>query len=233
MKRGWAFLALCLIILIILAVPRLFVVPRVARELEAELAAALGTDHIEITLHAPWGWELLLGRIPRLTLSAQDAVLEGMAAAQVEVQGEEILFQPWTLFQRGELVLTGYSGFAGSLVITENALNEVFWREVDPSRQLWLEVSPTGLAVRGKVGIWNTEVEISVVSDVLVKPPAELRFVVKEITLQEARIPPLLLEMVKDSYNFTVDLGEFPLPVEIQAVELLVHEIKIRVGGTQ
>src|SRR5690606_36376064 len=110
------------------------------------------------------------------------------------------------------LVLTGYSGFAGSLVITENALNEVFWREVDPSRQLWLEVSPTGLAVRGKVGIWNTEVEISVVSDVLVKPPAELRFVVKEITLQEARIPPLLLEMVKDSYYFTVDLGEFPLP---------------------
>lgn len=232
MKRLWIIVLLSLVFVGILSFPRLFLLSRVEEELQAELAAALGTEQLELALRAPWGWELVLGHIPGLSLAARNAVLEGVEAAAVHLKAEEILFQPWTLFSRGELVLSGISQLTGFLVITEQALNEVFWREVDPSRQLWLEVSPEGLALVGTVNIWNAEVSLRILSQVVVEGGA-LRFVVKDVAVQEARIPPLLLEAFGESYNFSLDVGELPLGVEMQGVELLDHEIKIRIGGQQ
>lgn len=232
MKRAWAVVPL-FIVLVLLFLPKLFLVPSVTRELEAELAAGLHTEALELEIKAPWGWELLLGRIPSLSLAARDASLEGVAVAQVAVEGEEILFQPWTLFRQRELVITRISKLTGSLTITEDALNEMFWREVDPSRRLWLEVLPEGLAVVGTVGLWNMDLSIRVLGDVLVESGSVLGFEVKEVAVQEASLPPQLLEVLAGSFGFTLDLGEFPLPVEVRAVELLDHEIKIQIGGQQ
>lgn len=126
-----------------------------------------------------------------------------------------------------------FGALRGWLRIDEADLNEVFWREVDPSRKLWLEVWPEGLVVLGTVTIWDMDLSINIVSDVLVESGSALRFAVKELAVQDAWLPDLLLDMLKDSFAFTVDLGEFPLPVEIQTVELLEHEIKIGIGGRQ
>ena len=130
-------------------------------------------------------------------------------------------------------MITRISKLTGSLTITEDALNEMFWREVDPSRRLRLEVLPEGLAVVGTVGLWNMDLSIRVLGDVLVESGSVLGFEVKEVAVQEASLPPQLLEVLAGSFGFTLDLGEFPLPVEVRAVELLDHEIKIQIGGQQ
>ena len=169
MKRPWAVVPLFIVILILLALPRVVLLPRLTAELKGELAAALETAELDLTVEAPWGWELLMGRIPSLALTARDAGLEGVDVSQLNLEAEEILFQPWTLFTQHELVLTSFSSITGSLLVSESALNEAFWREVDPSRRLWLEISPQGLAVLGTVGIWNMDVSVRVLGDVVVE----------------------------------------------------------------
>ena len=233
MKRPWVVVPLFIVILILLALPRVVLLPRLTAELKGELAAALETAELDLTVEAPWGWELLMGRIPSLALTARDAGLEGVDVSQLNLEAEEILFQPWTLFTQHELVLTSLSSITGSLLVSESALNEAFWREVDPSRRLWLEISPQGLAVLGTVGIWNMDVSVRVLGDVVVENGSALRFVLMDLAVQDARVPELLLDMLRDSFDFTVDFGEFPLPVEMQVVELLEHKMEIRIGGRQ
>jgi hypothetical protein len=231
MKRIWTLVPVLAVIIVLLAIPRLVLLPKVVNGLESALADALHTEEVNLSITAPWGWELLLGRIPSLSFSARRAQVEGVEISRVEVQGEELLFEPWLLFRQGELSLTRVSELTGSLVITEDALNEFFWREVDPSRLLMLEVWPHGLAVAGTVNIWNMDVSVRILGDLVVHDGSTLRFVVKDLAVQDTRIPPLLLEILKESYVFAVELGEFPLPLELRAVEHLEHEIRISIGG--
>lgn len=233
MRRVWAAALVLFIVLILALAPRLFLVPRLSAEMAGQLAAALNTDEVDLEIGAPLGWELLLGRIPHFEVTAADARLGGLGISRVELEGDGLLFQPWTLFKERDLLPMDFGALRGWLRIDEADLNEVFWREVDPSRKLWLEVWPEGLVVLGTVTIWDMDLSINIVSDVLVESGSALRFAVKELAVQDAWLPDLLLDMLKDSFAFTVDLGEFPLPVEIQTVELLEHEIKIGIGGRQ
>ena len=66
MKRPWAVVPLFIVILILLALPRVVLLPRLTAELKGELAAALEAAELDLTVEAPWGWELLMGRIPSL-----------------------------------------------------------------------------------------------------------------------------------------------------------------------
>lgn len=233
MKRAWLSVCLFLVLVAVLALPRLVVVPKVARGLEEELAVSLRSEELTVAIQSPLGWELLLGRIPGFSLSAKNAVLAGVTVARVEVEGQELLFEPWTLFRHHELILSRVGTLNGTFVVTEDALNEVLWQEVDPSRRLWLEVSPAGLWVAGTVNIWNMELSVRILGDVVVENGTALRYVAKDLTVQEARVPSILLELLKDTFNFAVDFGPLPLPVQMEAVEYLEHEIKIRIGGRQ
>ena len=49
MKRAWAVVPL-FIVLVLLFLPKLFLVPSVTRELEAELAAGLHTEALELEI---------------------------------------------------------------------------------------------------------------------------------------------------------------------------------------
>ena len=101
MKRIWTLVPVLAVIIVLLAIPRLVLLPKVVNGLESALADALHTEEVNLSITAPWGWELLLGRIPSLSFSAWRAQVEGVEISRVEVQGEELLFEPWLLLGRG------------------------------------------------------------------------------------------------------------------------------------
>jgi len=54
-RRRWLFAAVFCLVLFVLAIPKLFVVPRLSQRLEAELIDYFSAEGGEVYLIAPWG----------------------------------------------------------------------------------------------------------------------------------------------------------------------------------
>ncbi|HHU62539.1 MAG TPA: hypothetical protein GXZ55_11390 [Natronincola sp.] len=106
MKRNWLVVVLALLVLGIVAIPRLVIVPRVIQVIEAELNKEFDLANVKIQMKAPLGWELLLGRIPQLMVEVENIEIDGLIVAQTIINGKNILFDTHSLRQRNEYVFS-------------------------------------------------------------------------------------------------------------------------------
>ncbi len=231
MKRYQLLIAVIVILLIIVGIPRLFLIPQLVRALESELGKSLNSNDVVVQVEAPWGWEVLFGRLPRLELVAHNAVIDGLRLARVELSGQQVRFDFASLWQDQELIYTQAAKVQGEIVVAEEALNELLWKEVDPDRLLQLQVSPQSIDLGGTISFWNMDWTLKVQGDLEVHHGTALRYVLKNFAVQETRIPPILLEVLSENYEFVIDLGAFPYPVEIKGVALADRQILVRFGG--
>ncbi|NLL42429.1 MAG: DUF2993 domain-containing protein [Firmicutes bacterium] len=230
-KRYKLPIAVIAIVLVAIGVPRIFLVPYLERQLQAEFAQVLQADEVRVDVQAPWGWELLLGHVPGFDFAASDAVIDGLQISRVKLFGEQIRFDPRLFWQEQDLVLTDVSAIGGEGTVTEAALNAFLWERVDPDRLLQIEISPEGVDLVGTLSLWNIEWTVTVRGELEVLNGTSLRYVLKDIGVQETRIPNLLLEVLSENYELVVDFGVFPYPVEIKDVHLQEQQIKVILGG--
>ena len=180
--------AVLVMILLLLSMPRLVLVPLVVQELEDEVGQFLQAQQVQVQLEAPWGWELVFGRLPRLDIVANDARMDALRVFQVTIHGEQIRFDPRSLWQDKELVYTEASSLWGEMILTEEDLNAYFWQEVDQDRLLRLRVAPGEIGLGGQISFWNMEWTITLLGDLEVHQGSSLRFVLKNLEVQETRI---------------------------------------------
>ena len=223
--------AVLVMILLLLSMPRLVLVPLVVQELEDEVGQFLQAQQVQVQLEAPWGWDLVFGRLPRLDIVANDARMDALRVFQVTIHGEQIRFDPRSLWQDKELVYTEASSLWGEMILTEEDLNAYFWQEVDQDRLLRLRVAPGEIGLGGQISLWNMEWTITLLGDLEVHQGSSLRFVLKNLEVQETRIPSVLLEVLSEHYDFVMDFGVFPYPVELREVHLQEEQILVTFGG--
>lgn len=231
MRRRWLVISIIVLVFAFFSIPRLILIPRLSQEFKRDLQQSLHTEDVEVSIRAPLGWELVSGRIPGISITVKDGILEGLEVAWAEFHGTDLRFEADTLWRERELRFIDLSDLDGELFIAEAALNDLFWREVDPDRHLKVAVSPEGLGLQGTVALWNMEWAITLLGELEVVEGSALRFVIKNIEVQETRIPSVLLEVLSSNYNFLIELGGFPYPVEITGIHLLEQEIMVTVGG--
>ena len=217
--------------LVIIGLPRILLIPHLADQLQQEIEESLQSTDVKVDVGAPWGWELLFGRLPSLDLIARNAIIDGLHIARVELHGKEIRFDPRLLWQEQELVYAEVTNVQGEIVVTEDALNELLWDVVDPDRFLSLQVSPRGVDLAGTISFWNMEWTVTVTGDLEVHHGTALRYALRDVALHDASVPSILLEVLSDNYEFIMDFGVFPYPVEIKEVFLEEQQILIEFGG--
>lgn len=233
MKRRGLIIVAVAILIAIIGIPRLLVIPYLVRGLENELGSSLNSQDVEVNVQAPWGWEVFSGNVPGLEVAARDAIIDGLQIARVELKAQRVLFDTRSLWQGPELIYTLAGDVHGEILVTEDALNELLWREVDPERLLRLQVSPEGIGLKGTLNFLNMDWTLEVQGDLEVQDGRALRYVLKNFAVQETRIPSILLEVLSENYEFVIDLGVFPYPVEIQGVFPEDGQILVTFGGIQ
>lgn len=231
MKRYRIPIAIIAVILVIFALPQVTLVPYIAKQLEREIQESLHAREVQVHLRALWGWGLLVGRLPSLEFTAHDAVIDGLEVSSVELRGEEVRFDPRALWQKQEFVYTEPLNVEGKLTVTENALNELLWEVVDPDRLLSLQVVPEGIDLAGTISFWNVGWKVTVRGDLEVHHGTALRYVLKNVALSDASLPPVLLDVLRENYEFIIDFGAFPYTVELRDVFLEERQILITFGG--
>lgn len=233
MKRRWVAVVVLSLVLVFALIPKLVVLPSVARQIRAELQQEFETTQVEVRLSAPWGWELFFGYLPGLEINMREVMAENLVLSQVDIQGEGIKFEPRTLWQEWSLDYQSAENLEGLVTVNEGDLNTFFWQEVDPNRNLQLEIHPSGMSVIGKLALWNTELDFTLHGLVEIWQQSNLRFVPQNLEVQATRVPPFLLEVFNENYDFILALSVFPYPITISEVLMEEGQMLIKIGVLQ
>lgn len=230
MKRLWIIALVALVLAASLLIPRFYLLPQLTQGIQGELAGVFQTQEVQVELTAPWGWEPLFGRVPHLKITMEGANLGGLRASAVEIQGKDVRFDQKTLWQNRDFVYKSSSFLEAQINIAEKDLNELFWKEVDPDQNLNLEINPQGISLGGILAFWNMEWEVRLHGLLEVVQGTTLRFVPQNLEVHETRVPPFLLEVFNENYDFVVELGMFPYPLEITAIQFSNEQIMLKMG---
>jgi len=206
------------------------VVPRVSRGLSEQLKAYFSAEQAEVVLTAPWGWEPLFGRIPELSVVLINAEADGLKIARAEFSGADIRFDADSLWRGKDFVYAAASQLSGTLTVTEQALNEIFWREVDPERNLRVEIERGNIILTGEVPFWTGRFDVQLRGVLEVWEQSGLRLVLQNLEVEGTRVPGILLEVLNQNYDLVIDLSILPEPAAISAVELLQGKMLIDIG---
>lgn len=234
MKRNWLVVVLALLVLGIVAIPRLVIVPRVIQVIEAELNKEFDLANVKIQMKAPLGWELLLGRIPQLMVEVENIEIDGLIVAHTIINGKNIFFDIRSLRQRNEYVFKGADFLVAHLTVKESDLNNFFWHEIDPNEFLQIRIATDDISLEGKIPIFGgLQVGVSVHGYLDIIDGSYLRFVPKDIEVRDTKLPSSLLEVVKDNYDLKLDLGLLSYPLKISQIILLEREMQIKMEVVQ
>lgn len=234
LKRNWLLLIIFLLVLGLLIIPRLVIVPQVTQIIQNELKQELDAEQLQVKIKAFWGWELLMGRIPELEIQVENARVDGLNVTKAVVYGKNLLFDVSSSRQKGEYVHKSADFLNAELIIKEDDLNEFFWHEVDPDGFLTIAINPDRLSLSGKIPIFgNMRVEVSLHGHLEIIHDSYLRFVPEHLEVHDTKVPPVLLDILNESYEFALDLEIFPYPLKISRIDLLEQEIKIKMEVVQ
>mgnify|MGYP000889092895 FL=1 len=228
-KRWQVFVALGLLLVLAL-IPKLIILPKVTKQLRAELQNEFQTDQIEVNLQAPWGWELLFGRLPGVELTMENAVVENLTLSHVEIEGEKIRLTPQLLWENWEAAYEGAERLEGMVIVTEEDLNTLLWEELDPEQTLHFVILPTGVTLNGEVSLFNRELDFTLHGRLEILQESNVRFVPSNLEIQATRVPPFLLEVLNQNYDLVVDFNVFPYPVTISEILMEDGQMRIKIG---
>ncbi len=230
MRRRWLLVAAFCLLLAVLVAPKLFVVPRVSHRLCEQLEVYFGAEQVEVQLRAPWGWELLFGHIPALDVVLVNAEVDQLRIARAQFSGLDIRFEPGPLWLQRDFVYADASQLRGTLTVTEAALNEVYWREVDPERNMHITIGKDNLTLTGAVSLLGAQLSVEVHGVLEVWERTGLRLLLQNLEVEKTRVPGILLEVLNQNYDLIIDLSVLPEPAAISAVDLQQGKMLIDIG---
>ena len=213
-KRSIAVLLLFSIFLLIL-IPRWVLNPITSRSLSNHLGTRFDAEDVSVYVDAGWGWNLLFGKLPKIEMEMKHGLIEGLPVRLVSLVGYDVEFEPWELFINENFVYKESGSLQIEAHVDEAGLNDYFWREVDPTRSLGVVIGDDVLRLQGTVSIWNIPWNVMLEGVLEIWNKTALRFVPRNLVVEETRVPPLLLEIINEHYGFAVDFNDFPFPIVI------------------
>lgn len=232
MRRKWVLGLLILFSLLFFSIPRLYLLPNLTEKFALELEQALHPEEIEIEIRAPWGWEPIFGRIPQFTVLLKDATVGGLQLNEINFSGSQVRFDRRALWQEKIFSYQGAEHLTAIVDVTEDDLNQLFWREIDPSQNLSLEIEERGLNLVGRLELWNTEWSVKLRGRLEIGDGNSLYFVPENFSLADQEIPRVLLNLLTENYDFVLNLSDFPFPLEIKEIIFLEKKLQVKMGGS-
>ena len=225
-----ALVVACCLFFLFFSASQFFLIPRLTKFVGEDLQKNFQAEQVQVQVRSPWGWEVFLGRIPKLDLVLKRAVLEDLVVEEMKITGSQIRFDPRLLWVEREFVYDGAEDLQADLLVLEKDLNEYFWSKVDPARSMSLTLRPEGVNLEGAVDLWNIPLNLKLTGILEVWQNSSVRFVPQNLEGRETRVPPLFLEVINEHYNFGFNFAVFPCPLTISQLRTEEGQVLIRIG---
>lgn len=228
MQKRWLWVVIVSVLIIVAVTPKLVVVPMLSEQLRGVFQEEFQTEQVQVQIQAPLGWELVFGKLPKLAVTMERAVVDGFNLATVQITGSNLRFAPQKLVTNWETAYQGADELSGVVTIIEADLNSLLWAELDSDFNF--AISPEGLALNGWIPFFYQEIPFTLYGVLEPVTGAHVRFIPRDFEVQATRIPQLVLEVLNEGYDFVLDFSIFPYPVQIEQILLEDKQLKISFG---
>ncbi len=218
LRRAAVLLAVAAALLVVsqLVLPR-----TVETRIEKELQSALpGARFVRASVEASPGLKLLAGRIDEVDLDLRRVPLGDLVVDALLVDGRGLIVDVPRLVQGRGVEIKEAEELRATLVIAEADLNEYFWSQVHEARFFRVSLDKGRALLTGEVNLLGRSLEVYVSGVFRVEGPASVAFIPEEVSLQNARLPEALLDLITQEWAVVLDIGKTPFDLALDELHI-------------
>ncbi len=207
-------------ILLIVAGAQVYLPGFVAGRLGDGFREATGIAALDVSVRAFPAVQLLAGRVPRLAVTADDVLVDGLRVEQLQLEAENVRVGMGPLL-RGRSPSIRAGGASVRLTVGSEALTEYARGLAGVPADIEVDVDEGGVELKGSVELFGGTIHAAVVGRFEADGDSGLVFVPGDVAVEGQSLPPFMVALLRELYAVHVDLTEGPLPM---AVDEVVHE---------
>ncbi len=167
----------------------------------------------------PFG--LLSGNFTEAQIELDQAILGPITADKVILAGQQVDLALMRLIRGGPLTFDRLDTVDARLDLSEENLNAYFERFSIASQFLKVTCKTDSFQLGGVIPIVGRRLEVSLQGTLAVLPENRLRVIPIRLVVQNAEMPPVLLEeLLQDYLIIPLDLTSLPVPLQLSEVLL-------------
>lgn len=225
-------IALFVVAFAILAVIQFTLPGMIESRIESELARTLpGARLIRAEVEAFPAVMLLLGRLDRLDLDVRGATFDGLIVDAALIDGRHLVVDTGKLLRGQGVAITSASELRTTLAIAEDDLNEYLWSQLPDARGFRVSLDRGEAALKGALNLFGRQLQVHVSGYFRVDGPTQVVFIPEEVSVENARVPQVLIDLVTQEWEIGFDFGELPFGLVIE--ELRVENGQLLIYGAR
>lgn len=211
---------LCLLFLLFLLLPQLL-----ANWAEKQLAAAITesfADVSSVTVSVGKGslvsWAR--GQLVDLRFEGRElATKDGFPLDAFFFEAKLIRIQLGTLIREGKVELLSSHGAQATVVLAQDSLSAYLQKSPQPLQDLRMELAGGKATLHGTAILLGQKVKLSIAGK-FTPFKGELRFMPTDFYVANFEVPRFLLKALGKEVEFTIPLGNLPLPLKLESVRI-------------
>lgn len=225
MLRGLRVIILVIVTLavVFLVATQVLLPPFFAARVEETLRAQFPDARVlEVQLGGFPAYRLLLGFIGGIRVDGQELTFEGVPVDRLLVQGRDVRIDLGHLMRTGQLRVLDARELQARVDISEGSVNRYLQAQRLPGGTFEAHVDEGLLRIEAGLQLVGTHVNVRIEGDFEVRDGTRIDFIPRHVSVDDAVVPPFLLESLvrSEAIRVGVDLDILPLPLRVQRVRL-------------
>jgi hypothetical protein len=183
-------------------------------------------EEVNVTVKSFPAFEILLGRVDRLSVSATMLSKDDIRIHQAEIDLKGLKFYVGKGSSNKGFTVRSVDNGEAYVILTEEDLNEYISSQLGGTRSITVELTKGEGIIRGLFDIAGTSIELAINGEF--QPAGSgLVFRPRGLKVQDTYVPRDLVDEILNTLNLRLDLSKLPFPLSVTSVK--PHEGKLEV----
>ena len=200
------------------------------RRIEAGIVRSFGdVKFVRADVRAFPAFVLLGGRVDSINLDVRRATLGDLTVDAILLDGRNLRVDMPRLLGGGGVAVRSAETLNATFVIAEDDLNRYFWERVNQSQFFRVALERGRAVLTGRLNLLGRELDVTVSGAFRVDGPTTVTFLPEAVTVEETRIPQVLLDVIAREWTIALELNREAIPLEI--TDFLVEDGRLLIYG--
>lgn len=227
MKR---ILVILIILLLVFLLSEWLIPPLITQNFREVLFLSLDrVEELVVEIESFPAFFLLLGQADDLYLAGEGVEIQGLTIHSWEGRHDNLRFPPIWKWQSEDWEITGSNSFI-EIQVKEEDLNNYIQSTFEDLLQLRISLLEEGVHLYTDLEVYNMALQAKIEGFFQVAGPQRVDFVPRDISIENFKLPDVMVEYLMEELDFYLDLTEIPLPIHVTDVITLEGEVFFRGG---
>ncbi len=222
MRKGRLWGLIIIIVLIIIIISQLFLPPFAADKLRDVLEQETDSiDKLEINIASFPALKILTGRVDHVFIKSQGLQSNNLYIDSFDVSYRDIILQKGSFY--------GINTYLEA-VISENAIDKYVSATYPELNDFQLNITPEQVLLEGSISVFDTSFNLKLSGNFIINDREDIYFVPDDFQVENIKIPISLLKSYIEKIDFSFNLEELGIPLDISEIQLMSGYIIIKGG---